>query len=102
MSWSVVVRPEAQGDMVEAIEWYEARQEGLGAEFREAVIQVFDALADNPFLNCRQHPRRNIRWRYPERFPYRVIYEVIEAENFVVVAAVLHAVRHDRHWKKRV
>ena len=102
MSWSVAVRPEAQGDIAEAAEWYEARQDGLGTEFREAVIRVLDALAGNPLVNCRQHPRKNIRWRYPHRFPYRVIYEVIETENSVVVAAVLHAARHDRHWKKRV
>ena len=102
MSWRVVVRSDAQGDVAEAAQWYEVRQEGLGSEFREAVIQVLDALADNPLLNCRQHSRRNIRWRYPRRFPYRVIYEVIEAENIVVVAAVLHAARHDRHWQKRV
>ena len=66
------------------------------------MIQVFDALAENPLLNCRQHPRKNIRWRYPKRFPYRVVYEVIEPENLVVVAAVLHAARDDRHWKQRV
>lgn len=53
-------------------------------------------------LNCRRHPTKNIRWRYPERFPYRVIYEVLEAEHVVVVAAVLHAGRHDRHWQRRV
>ena len=41
-------------------------------------------------------------WRYPERFPYRVIYEVDEVGQTVKVAAVLHAARHDRHWKKRV
>ena len=41
-------------------------------------------------------------WRYPERFPYRVVYEVDEAGQTVKVAAVLHAARHDRHWKKRV
>ena len=102
MSWRVVVRPEAQGDIAEAAEWYEARQAGLGTEFREATIQVFDALADNPFLNCRQPARPHIRWRYPQRFPYRVIYEIIESENLVVIAAVLHAARHDRHWKKRL
>jgi len=101
MSWRVVVRSEAQNDVAEAVAWYEARQEGLGGEFREEVIQIFDALADNPFLHCRQHPRKNIRWRYPERFPYRVIYEVLDGENTVVVAAVLHAARHDKHWKKR-
>jgi hypothetical protein len=78
MKWQVVVRPDAQGDVAEAAQWYESREEGLGPEFREAV-QVFDALAENPLLNCRHHPRKNIRWRYPKRFPYRVIYEVIEA-----------------------
>ena len=79
MKWQVVVRPDAQGDVAEAAQWYESREEGLGPEFREAVIQVFEALAENPLLNCRHLPRKNIRWRYPKRFPYRVIYEVIEA-----------------------
>jgi mRNA-degrading endonuclease RelE of RelBE toxin-antitoxin system len=31
-----------------------------------------------------------------------VIYEVIEAESTVVIAAVIHAARHDRHWQKRL
>ena len=88
--------------MAEAAAWYEARQAGLGREFVEEVIQVWRALGENPLLNCRRHPTQNIRWRYPERFPYRVIYEVLEAERMVVVAAVLHAARHDRHWQRRV
>jgi toxin ParE1/3/4 len=48
MSWRVVVRPEVEEDMAEAAAWYDTRQPGLGAEFREEVIQVFDALTDNP------------------------------------------------------
>lgn len=63
---------------------------------------MWDALAENPVLHCRRHPKKNIRWRYPERFPYRVIYEVNEANNTVRVAAVLHAARHERYWKQRV
>lgn len=102
MIWHVVVRPEAGDDMTEAAAWYDTRREGLGAEFREEVIRVFDALADNPFLNARRHPSKDVHWRYPERFPYRVIYEVIEAEYTVVIAAVLHAARHDRQWKRRL
>jgi plasmid stabilization system protein ParE len=74
----------------------------LGAEFVEDIIQGWDALAENPLLNARRHPRKNIRWRYPERFPYRVIYEVLEAEHSVVVAAVLHAARDDKHWRRRI
>ena len=100
MNWRIVVRPEVERDVAEAAAWYDSQQPGLGTEFREEVIQVFDALAQNPLLNCRRHPRKNIRWRYPERFPYRVIYEVLE--DTVVIAAVLHAARHDRHWQKRI
>jgi len=102
MSWQVVVRPEAEEDMAEAAAWYEERQSGLGPEFVHEVILVWDALAENPLLNSRRHSEKDIRWRHPERFPYRVIYEVIEADKTVVVAAVLHAARHDRHWQRRV
>ena len=102
MSWQVVLRPEVYSDIAKAENWYEARKQGLGIEFREAVISVFDALVENPFLNARQHPQRNIRWRFPPRFPYRVVYEVIETDGIVVIAAVIHAARHERHWKKRL
>ena len=102
MSWRVEFAPAVEQDVAEAADWYENRQPGLGTEFIEEIIRVWDALADNPLLNCRRHPTKNIRWRYPERFPYRVIYEVNESEQIVKVSAVLHAARHDRHWQKRV
>jgi plasmid stabilization system protein ParE len=102
MSWRVEFRPEVEQDVTEAAAWYEARQPGLGGEFVEEIIRVWDALAENPLLQCRRHPARNIRWRYPERFPYRVVYEVSEVEQVVVVAAVLHAARHDREWQRRL
>ena len=102
MSWRVEFRPEVEKDVAEAAAWYEARQPGLGAAFVEELILVWDALAENPFANSRRHPKRDIRWRYPERFPYRVVYEVREREQAVTVVAVLHAARHDRHWRARV
>ena len=91
MNWRVELRPEVEQDVAEAAAWYEARQPGLGVEFVEEVIRVWDALAESPLLNCRRHPTKNIRWRYPDRFPYRVIYEVNESEQTVIVAAVPRA-----------
>jgi toxin ParE1/3/4 len=102
MSWRVVIRPEVELDVAEAAGWYESRQPGLGGEFVEEVIHVWDALAENPLLNARKHPRKNIRWKYPERFPFRIIYEVDEAAQTVIIVAVLHAARHDRHWQHRL
>ena len=99
MKWRVEFRPEVAQDVAAAADWYEARQAGLGARFVEEIIEVWDALAENPTLNCRRHPSRNIRWRYPNRFPYRVVYEVVEQGQTVIVAAVLHAARQ---WRRRM
>ena len=102
MTWQVVSRPEAENDVLEIAAWYDSRSEGLGDKFVEELLAVLAELTINPLIYCRRHPRKNIRWRYPRSFPYRVIYQVIEREKIVVVAAVLHAARHDREWKRRV
>ena len=102
MNWKVVARPQAEDDIIEAADWYDSQRAGLGDEFIEEVLAVFDALEINPLLNCRRHPIKNIRWRFPERFPYRVIYEVIEDNQLVIIAAVVHAARNDRVWRGRV
>lgn len=102
MNWRVVVRPEIEDDLAAAMEWYEAREESLGDRFLTEILQVFDELAKDPLLSSRRHGRKNIRWKYPKSFPFRVVYEVNEQEKRVIIAAVLHAARHDRHWKRRV
>lgn len=101
MNWKVVARPQVENDIIEAAEWYDSQRIGLGDEFVEEILAVFDALAINPLLHCRRHPTKNLRWRYPKRFPYRVIYEVTEDTKLVVVGAVIHAARDDRAWRGR-
>ncbi len=99
MTWTLLFRPEIENDIVEASNWYESKQLNLGREFLKEISVVWDSLQINPLLNSRKHPIKNMRWRYPERFPYRIIYEVDEVKNTVLVIAVLHAARHDRIWK---
>ena len=53
MNWRVEIRPEVEADVAEAARWYESQQSGLGAEFVEEIIQVWNALAENPLLNAR-------------------------------------------------
>lgn len=102
MKWRVEIRPQVEEDVAEAARWYEARSAGLGLRFVDEVIGVWRELAENPMLASRRHPRRNIRWRFPKSFPFRIIYEVDEASSTVVVIAVLHAARADDRWRGRL
>ena len=61
---------------------------GARANFVEGIICIWNTLAENPLLHSCRHKARNIRWRYLVRFPYRVVYEVVEAEHAVIVAAM--------------
>jgi mRNA-degrading endonuclease RelE of RelBE toxin-antitoxin system len=97
-----VVRPQVRQDLDKAAAWYDNRRSGLGTEFVAEVARVFIELPKNPFLNSRRHRATHIRWRYPERFPYRVIYRVDEAENTIVIVAVLHAAQDEHHWQERL
>jgi plasmid stabilization system protein ParE len=100
MSFRVVLRPEVDGDISDAATWYENQQSGLGGEFVLAIFQAIDALSINPLLVSRRHRRRNIRWSFPERFPYRIIYEV--DDTIVLVICVIHSARDDHHWQHRL
>lgn len=101
MSWRVTIRPEVETDLAEAIVWYDAKQLGLGQRFAEEVFSVWDNLELNPRLNARRHPSKDIRWRFPPSFPYRVIYELDSNRNEVVILGVMHAARHESAWQER-
>ena len=100
MSYCLVVRPEVDADLLEAEQWYEEQQEGLGRKFLRAARQTMARLPRNPLLHRVRHRRKQVRWAYPRRFPYRIIFRVIG--DTVVIYAVIHAARHDREWRRRV
>lgn len=102
MKWKLLVRPEAVSDVSEAASWYDSKREGLGDEFTEAVISTLNEIEADPLIERKRHPTKDVRWRIPIRFPYRVVYQALPEDQTIVVACLLHAARHDRNWKKRV
>jgi hypothetical protein len=69
MKWEVVARPQAEDDILEAAEWYETHRVGLGNEFTEEILTVFNALEINPLLHSRRHPAKNIVGVIQKDFP---------------------------------
>ncbi len=101
MSWQIIFRSEVEDDVAQAASWYERRQPGLGEDLVEDVIRTWSQLRSHPLLNSKRHPSKNIRWRFTERFPYRIVYEVEVTTKTVVVAGVFHASRSDAVWQSR-
>lgn len=67
MNRRVSFRPEAEAEALETRDWYEGRRSGLGAEFRAALDETIERIADNPtqFRLVRGETRRAILNRFP-------------------------------------
>ena len=68
MSIAFSIRPEAERDLTEARDWYEAHRDGLGKEFLLAVEDVFGRIRESPESYAVVY--RGIRWARLRRFPY--------------------------------
>ncbi len=97
MTYSLIIKPEAEGDLQDALEWYEEQRAGLGEEFLVEAEATFDRIIENPELYAVVHG--DIRRTLTKRFPYGVFF-VIE-HGAVIVLAVLHAKRDPKHWRER-
>ena len=94
---SVVFDPDARAEFLEAVQYYEDSQGGLGRRFRVAVESAVKSIAENPFRYRVLHPPFR-RYLLPN-FPYAIIY-CIAPENILIIA-VAHTKRKPGYWNKR-
>jgi plasmid stabilization system protein ParE len=86
--------PLAKREYEEAFEYYEAEEEGLGEKFRRAVWAAIGILEHFPTIGEEVRPgTRKILLR---RFPYKLIYAVID--DGVTILAVAHGHRGPDYW----
>jgi plasmid stabilization system protein ParE len=97
MSRPLVLRPEAQTDLLEARNWYEQQRPGLGAAFVEAVQEMFARIQEMPELYAAM--LRDVRRGKLRRFPYVVYYRVLT--DRIEVIGVLHGSRDPKVWRDR-
>jgi plasmid stabilization system protein ParE len=93
----MIIRPEAETDLVTARAWYERQREGLGAAFLLCVEEVLDRIDRTPELYPVVY--QDIRRSFTRRFPYAVYYRV--AADDVVVLGILHTRRDPQEWQSR-
>ena len=93
----VIFRPEAEDELIEAIDWYEARSPGLGAE----LLRCVDACVERMIRQPESYPivHRETRMGIVRRFPYLVLYRI--SDEAISIIAVFHAKRNPKIWEAR-
>jgi toxin ParE1/3/4 len=98
MSYHIIFLPQARADLLDAFHWYQAKQHGLGHEFRFSVNESLSKLAAYPGIYPRVH--LHVRRALIRRFPFGIFYFI--EETSVIVLAVAHARRDPGNWKARI
>ena len=89
--------PEAETELNEAIEYYEAIEPALGYDFALEIYYSIQRAVSFP----KAWPiiEGDIRRSMVNRFPYGVLYSIID--NTIHIIAIMHLHRHPEYWKKR-
>jgi len=99
MSLRVVIMREAAADILEAREWYDSQQAGVGDKFYFALRNRVQAAIETPLLP-RAWGRRNIRKIRIPKYPYFIYYEIMAEELRVI--AVIHGARNPKYINYRL
>lgn len=94
MTYKLILKSKAHIDLAEAIEYYQSKRKGLGFKFLKCVQKFFDRITKNPL----HYPLKSNQFReaYIQKFPYIIIYEIID--NEIVVFSVFNT--HQNPKKK--
>lgn len=67
MSNQLIVTPEAEADIAQAVEWYQEQRDGLGKAFLRCLDPVFEKIKHSPEVHAITY--RNVRKTLVRKFP---------------------------------
>jgi plasmid stabilization system protein ParE len=90
--------PEADAELIAAIDYYEEKQIGLGYDFAEEIYTGIKSIIDHP----QTWPilSGEIRRRLIGRFPYAILYS--DEGHTIYILAIMHLSRNPNYWRKRI
>ncbi|MBI3713708.1 MAG: hypothetical protein HY253_12215 [Burkholderiales bacterium] len=94
----IVLRPEAEQELLEAQAWYEEKALGLGFEFARAADVAVELAFRNPLgHSCIEGEFRRVLFR---KFPYLLVYLPTPTEPLIV--SFFHKSREPYAWLERM
>ncbi len=95
--YSLSVRPRAERQTQNAVQWYEKESQGLGTAFLKVVEQALQSVVENPLRFPVVY--RDVRRALLKRFPYGLFFRV--GADRITVISVIHLSRDPIHWQRR-
>ena len=94
----VIIGPEADADITDAVDWYGEHDAILPARFIDELSRIFERIGENPM----QFPivEQVVRRALLRKFPYSVYFTTDESD-IAMVLAVAHQKRHPTRWKRK-
>lgn len=97
---NLILHPELADDVTQGTRWYRDIDSELADCFSSEVYRVIDLARATPEQYSKIY--RDYRSILCRRFPYKVVFEIIESDQAVHVLAVSHTSRHPDSWKGRI
>lgn len=90
--------PDAETEFIEAIEYYEQCETGLGHDFS---IEIFSSIQNIVAYPCAWPVLEDDIRRYlVNRFPYGLLFSI--EDNLIFILAVMSLHRDPKYWKNRL
>jgi plasmid stabilization system protein ParE len=90
MSYRLIIKPQAEEDIKQAVFWYQMEKEGLGSDFLAALSDQLQLIEQHPYQYALRY--KDLRAALLNKFPYLIYYRIIE--QTIRVLAVLHTKRN--------
>lgn len=99
MTSTLRIRPEAEAELSAAVDWYESKRVGLGAELMAEVDEALENTLLRPAASPLWRKGHPYRRRTLDRFPYSIFFKA--SPGLVEVVAIAHAKRRPGYWVGR-
>jgi len=85
--------PRAQKEILDAWEWYEDQQPGLGDRFKKELHKKIQYILGNPL----HYPvKKKYREALMDVFPYLIVFKIDKYKDQILILSVFHTSRHPK------
>ncbi len=98
MNFKLIIRPEAESELLDAVKWYEEKVKGLGSNLLLNVEATIESILRTPESYTPIY--KNTRRALVRKFPFGIHY--IFDKDRIVVLAIFHESRNPKELQKRL